>query len=565
MKSETAPFSRSIRTKWEAWVVRLIASLTAIMGVLNLLSASRPAILWRLQVVEKVFPLVVRRGSHFTSVLAGFALILLSIQLSRRKRIAWFITVIVLSLSSVTHLIKNLNYEEAILSAFIIILLLLAKDLFYALSDPPSLFQGMRTLILAFFFVLLYGTSGLYFLTHHFQSTISLSTALKEALFLAVFYAPSELQASTGYGRYFIDSVYGLSLITYSYSFYLLARPVLMRQPASEAERQRASQIIQTYGRTSLARICLLGDKSYFFSSGGSVIAYVAKGRGAVVLGDPIGPIEDVFGAIQEFQAFCEKNDWIAAYYQTTPDYIEEYKRCGYETLCIGSEAIVDLASFTLEGGENKSLRTAVNKLRRLNYQSIMLEPPIDKEYLEELRSISNEWLTLMHGTEKRFSVGWFDENYIRSERVMICTSPEGEIIAFANVLPAYQKKEVSIDLMRRRKNSPNGTMEFLFVALFEWAREHHYETFSLGLSALAGIGETPNSPIPEKILRLMYEHLTRFYNFKGLHEFKEKFHPNWEPRYLVYPGVENLLEVITALIRADSGDDFWWTYLQKH
>jgi phosphatidylglycerol lysyltransferase len=282
-------------------------------------------------------------------------------------------------------------------------------------------------------------------------------------------------------------------------------------------------------------------------------------------LGDPIGPIEDVFGAIQEFQAFCEKNDWIAAYYQTAPDYIEEYKRCGYETLCIGSEAIVDLASFTLEGGENKSLRTAVNKLRRLNYQSIMLEPPIDKEYLEELRSISNEWLTLMHGTEKRFSVGWFDENYIRSERVMICTSPEGEIIAFANVLPAYQKKEVSIDLMRRRKNSPNGTMEFLFVALFEWAREHHYETFSLGLSALAGIGETPNSPIPEKILRLMYEHLTRFYNFKGLHEFKEKFHPNWEPRYLVYPGVENLLEVITALIRADSGDDFWWTYLQKH
>ncbi|MGB9640269.1 MAG: phosphatidylglycerol lysyltransferase domain-containing protein [Anaerolineales bacterium] len=564
MTSKVAPFSRSIKAKREAWVVRLIASLTGLMGVLNLLSASRPGILWRLQIVEGLFPLVVRRGSHFTSVLAGFALILLSFQLARRKRIAWLISVLVLFLSSLTHLIKNLNYEEAVLSAFILILLLLAKNFFYALSDPPSLLQGIRTLILAFFFVLVYGTSGLYLLTHHFQSHFNFYTALKEALFLAVFYSPSDLQASTSYGRYFIDSVYGLSLISYMYSFSLVARPVLMRQPASEKERQRARQIIQSYGRTSLARICLLGDKSYYFSNGGSVIAYVVKGRGAIVLGDPIGPTEDVLNVIQEFQEFCAKNDWVAAYYQTTSDYLTEYQQFGYETLCIGSEAIVDLASFTLEGGENKSLRTAVNKLRRLNYKTVLLEPPISTEYLEELRSISNEWLTMMHGTEKRFSVGWFDDGYIRSERIMICTSPEGEIIAFANVLPEYQKKEVSIDLMRRRKNAPNGTMEFLFISLFEWAREQHYETFSLGLSALAGIGETADSPIPEKLLRRIYEHLTRFYNFKGLHEFKEKFHPHWEPRYLVYPGVANLVEVISALIRADSGDDFWWSYLCK-
>lgn len=564
MKSEVVGFNRSIRTKLETWVVRLIASLTALMGILNLLSASQPAILWRLQVVEGLFPLVVRRGSHFTSVLAGFALILLAFQLSRHKRVAWLITVIVLSLSSLTHLIKNLNYEEAFLSAFILLLLVLAKNFFYALSDPPAVFQGIRTLVLAFFFALFYGMSGLYFLTHHFLSHFDLYTALKEALYLAVFLSPSDLQPGTSYGRYFIDSIYGLSLIAYAYSFYLLARPVLMRQPASEKERQRASQIIQAYGRTSLASICLLGDKSYFFSSAGSVIAYVVKGRGAIVLGDPIGPIADVLPAMQEFQAFCAKNDWIVAYYQTTPDYIKEYKQCGYEALCIGSEAIVDLTSFTLDGGENKPLRTAVNKIRRLNYQAVMLEPPIDKVYIEELRSISNEWLTLMHGTEKRFSVGWFDDEYIRSERVMICTSPDGEIIAFANVIPAYQKIEVSIDLMRRRKNSPNGTMEFLFVSLFEWARDHHYETFSLGLSALAGIGETPGSPVPEKILHLIYEHLTRFYNFKGLHEFKEKFHPHWEVRYLVYPGVENLVEIITALIRADSGDDFWRAYLRK-
>ncbi|MGB9639540.1 MAG: phosphatidylglycerol lysyltransferase domain-containing protein [Anaerolineales bacterium] len=563
MKFKVAQFKRSQKTKWEGWLVRAIALLTASMGVLNLLSASRPAILWRLQLVENLFPLIVRRGSHFTSVLAGFALILLSFQLARRKRVAWLITLIVLALTTLTHLLKNLNYEEALLSAGLFILLLLAKDLFYALSDPPSVVQGIRTLVLAFVFVILYSTSGFYFLSRHFQTKFDFFTALIQAFYIAFFISPPAVQASTSYGRYFMDSVYGLSLISYSYSFYMLARPVLIRQGANETERKRAAQIIQKYGRTSLAHICLLGDKSYFFSSGGSVISFVAKGRGAIALGDPIGPAEDIFNAIQEFQSFCNKNDWISAYYQTTADYLDEYKRCGYESLCIGSEAIVDLSSFTLEGSENKNLRNAINKLRKLNIQTTVLEPPIPSEYLEELRSISNEWLAFMHGTEKRFSVGWFDEAYIRSERVMICTAPTGEIIAFANILPAYQKKEVSIDLMRRRKNAINGTMEFLFVSLFEWAKEHQYETFSLGLSALAGIGEAKDSPIPEKILHLIYDHIHQFYNFKGLHEFKAKFHPRWEARYLIYPGVSTVVDVLSALIRADSGDDFWRGYIR--
>ena len=52
-----------------------------------------------------------------------------------------------------------------------------------------------------------------------------------------------------------------------------------------------------------------------------------------------------------------------------------------------------------------------------------------------------------------------------------------------------------------------------------------------------------------------MYEHLNQFYNFQGLHTFKEKFHPRWQPRYLISPGNAALPEVVVALIRADGGD----------
>lgn len=108
---------------------------------------------------------------------------------------------------------------------------------------------------------------------------------------------------------------------------------------------------------------------------------------------------------------------------------------------------------------------------------------------------------------------------------------------------------------MRRRLTVEHGTMEFLFISLFQHFKEQGYDRFNLGLSALAGVGEDPFSPKLEKALHYLYEHLTRFYNFRGLHEFKEKFHPRWEPRYFIYPGVAALPEVVVALIRADSGD----------
>ncbi|WP_313949400.1 phosphatidylglycerol lysyltransferase domain-containing protein [Leptolyngbya sp. FACHB-261] len=68
-------------------------------------------------------------------------------------------------------------------------------------------------------------------------------------------------------------------------------------------------------------------------------------------------------------------------------------------------------------------------------------------------------------------------------------------------------------------------------------------------------MGNTKEAPQVERVLKYLYEHLNRFYNFKGLHAFKEKFHPQWQPRYLVYPSLVALPDVVVGLVRADSGD----------
>lgn len=160
-----------------------------------------------------------------------------------------------------------------------------------------------------------------------------------------------------------------------------------------------------------------------------------------------------------------------------------------------------------------------------------------------------------MQGSEKHFSLGWFDEAYIRNCELAVVHTPTGEISAFSNILPEYQLNEVTNDLMRYRQSMEKGTMDFLLISMLQHFKEQGYDTFNFGLSALSGVGENPESRRLEKVLRYLYQHLNRFYNFQGLHAHKEKFHPTWEPRYLVYPSLATLPSVVVALIRADSGD----------
>jgi phosphatidylglycerol lysyltransferase len=544
--------------------VHFMALLTAGMGLINLVSAVRPSLHGRIELLARISPLEVRNGGHLTAALAGFALLLLSAGLWRRKRTAWLLTLIVLGASVLSHLIKGLDYEEAGIAVFLGIWLYMLRPNFHARSDTPSIKQGFIILLASLSFTLLYGAAGFYLLDRHFNLTFGVWSALRQTFIMFTqFYDPG-VKPLTGFGRYFGGSIYTVGGITLAYALWMLIRPVLLRQPASLEERERARRIIEQYGRTALARLTFLPDKQYLFTKGGSVVSYVVKGRVAITLGDPIGPFEDAADAIREYVDYCKRNDWMASFYQVLPDYLKDYVDAGFNAVCIGQEAIVNLADFTMEGKTNKGLRSGYNKIARLGYKAEVVPAPVPEQTLSEMGRISDEWLTSVKGTEKRFSLGWFDLGYLRSTPIMTVLDPQGSMIAFANLLPEYAKAEMTIDLMRHRDHMENGVMDFLFASLLIWARDNDLATFSLGLSSLAGIGESLDDPALERALHYFYEHVTVFYNFKGLHEYKNKFHPEWQPRYLIYPGAAALPSVVLGLIQADSGDDWLGGYIRK-
>ena len=552
------------RSRLELWSVRAVALLTALMGLLNMLSAVIPAMGNRLALLRQISPLEVRAGSRLTAALAAFALFLLASNLWRRKRAAWLFALVVLGISAITDLLKGLDFEETGVALALAILLIMLRAHFHARSDMPSIRQGVGVLVSALAFTVVYGMVGFYLLDRHFRIPFSLAAAFRQTVVMFTqFYDPG-LEPVTGFGRYFANSIYVVSIVTVGYALLMLARPVLVRNPATPAEREKAKRIVEAQGCSWLARFALFSDKSYYFSPGGSVVAFVVKGRVALVLGEPIGPAEDLPSALSGFRLHCARNDWEMALYLAPPEHLEICRAPGFSALCVGQEAVVDLAAFSLMGKAGKDLRSPFNRLTKLGYRAELHAPPLDDGLLGQLREISDEWLSFMRGRERRFATGWFDDDYLRHGPVMVVYDSVGQISAFANVVPEYRRNEVAVDLMRRREVVENGTMDFLFVSLLEWAKQQGYAEFSLGLSALSGIGEHSDDPVIERALRYIFQHVNQFYNFKGLHAFKDKFHPQWRPRYLVYHGPASLPLIATALVRADSGDDILWTFWRQ-
>lgn len=66
---------------------------------------------------------------------------------------------------------------------------------------------------------------------------------------------------------------------------------------------------------------------------------------------------------------------------------------------------------------------------------------------MQEMKAVSDIWLN--GRKEKGFSLGFFDEAYLQQAPIAIVESKEGEIVAFANIMPTQNKRVATIDLMR--------------------------------------------------------------------------------------------------------------------
>jgi phosphatidylglycerol lysyltransferase len=317
---------------------------------------------------------------------------------------------------------------------------------------------------------------------------------------------------------------------------------------------QLAHKILNTYGGEVDDFFKLWpADKRYFFSSDKKAfIAYGAKYGVAVCMGAPAGSDKSIGLVLAEFKDYCAKQHLKMVFVQTTSRHKDEFLFNGLRSILIGADAVVDLKRFNETTVRSKNFRNIVNRFDKLGYTFEKSSPPHNVALIDELRIVSDSWLTLAHRKEWSFLTGRYDIDYLQQVKLDILRDQDGHVKAFFNELPNFRHGTATIDLMRHSADALPNSVDYLFTRLMADKQSEGYKSFSLGISPIDGRPFAVSRA--DKVLARFYGMTNSFIGFRGLHRFKAKYDPDWEPSYVWYQGhPRNLFHIgfsILSLLR---------------
>lgn len=358
------------------------------------------------------------------------------------------------------------------------------------------------------------------------------------------------LLARSGIGA--TEGTLGLSLL-----FGVIASRGFIRRPARQAEAGQSADLdralaILARQPEAAAGLVRLGDKQVLVSDcGEAFLMYARQGRSLIALFDPVGPKPLWAPLVGKFIAEARRCRCRPVFYQVSADFLPITVEMRLQALKLGEQAVVDLSGFSLAGGAWLKLRRSINRAERDGLSFELLAPDAVMSVMDELRVVSDTWLAAHQAAEKGFSLGTFDPDYLAAGPVAVIRI-EGRIVAFASLMTEASGGDVFIDLMRHVPGVHRGMMDLLFVKVMETLKGQGFRTLNLGMAPLAGLAAHDRAPVWNHLARQIFEHGERFYNFRGVRDFKEKFDPDWRPRYLAVAGqsfpLASLLDV-TLLI----------------
>jgi phosphatidylglycerol lysyltransferase len=526
---------------FERWVSPMIPQVFAfaafIGGAILLFSGTTPVVEPRIVFLKKLVPLPFLELSHFIGSVAGMGLLLLGRGLQRRLDAAYHLTIGLLITGIAASLVKGFDYEEAIALLLILVAIWPTRRHFYRKASLFS--QPFNAGWIAAIFIILGGAVWLGFYSYrHVEYADSLWWRF----------------AFGGDASRFLRATVGVVVFGLFFAVARLLRPASPQpRESGPQELEKAYPIVRNSAAVS-AHLALLGDKRFLFSpEGDAFIMHAVEGRSWIAMGDPVGPDLRWADLIWKFRELSDRYGGRTVFYEIGQACLHLYLDLGLSLLKLGEEARVPLAAFSLEGGARKGLRYTKRKFEKEGYRFEVMAPESVAAHLDELKNISDAWLTQKSTREKGFSLGFFQPNYIRRCPVALVIRNE-RIEAFANLWTAAQLEELSLDLMRYLPEAAEGVMEYLFICLMLWGKGQGYRWFNLGMAPFSGLENRALAPLWNRLGAFVFRHGEHFYNFKGLRQYKEKFDPEWRPKYLASPGGLALPQIFANLATLISG-----------
>jgi len=497
-----------------------LAIVTFVTGSMLVISGATPAFTTRIALLQNFIPLWVLESSQLLGSLFGVLLLFVARGLLRRLDAAWWLALVLAVANLALSLTKGLAFVEAGVLCVLIVLLLATRSRFnrhsslFAEPFTPAWLASVGCVIALAVWVLFFAFRDVEYSQHLWWQF-----AFDER-------APRALRATLGAG------VFAAALASYQ-----LLRPAAGRFtiPASE-DLLEAARIVRAQERSD-AGLALMGDKSFLFSSSRhAFLMYAKRGRTWAALHDPVGPRDEWPALIREFVSLAHAHGGRAAFYQVRADALPLYLDAGLTLMKLGEEARVMLREFDLKGPQRAHLRYALKRGERDGFTFEPIDPAQMAGNLPVLRAISDAWLEERDVREKSFSVAAFDDDYLAAQHVLLVRQ-NGTPLAFVTFMTTDLNTDATVGVMRHLPGASPYAMEYLFTQLALHLKAAGYQSLSLGMAPLAGMGPTPLASSWHRLAGLIWRFGGKFYNFRGLRGFKNKFAPRWEPRYLAASG----------------------------
>ncbi|MBC2259025.1 bifunctional lysylphosphatidylglycerol flippase/synthetase MprF [Listeria booriae] len=485
-------------------------------GLMLIISAAIPNAIYHLPLLYKLAPFSFFFVSQITMIAFGFLLLGLARGIESKVTKAYVTTIVVLGCAIFNTLAQGFSVKAAIFLGIVLFCVYLARNEFYR----EKLVYTWSKIIFdsALFLVCLVGyvVIGIYNsprVPHH----------KKIPDFLLI---PSEHVWITGFIGVAI-AVISLIVIFYYFS----GKNITIGEPF---DARRLRKHLAQYKGNEVTHTMFLRDKLLFWSKDDKLLfPFKVAADKMVIMGEPVGDPNYLEEALEELMTYADRYGYRPVFYEVDVDMLAFLHDHGFDFMKIGEEGFVSLPEFTLTGKKRKGERALMNKFEREGYTFEIIHPSFDDRTIQRLRDISDDWLD--GRTEKGFSLGFFDVYYLEQAPVAIAKDAEGEIIAFASMMPCYNDEMTSIDLMRYGKDAPSGIMDFLFINLFQHGQAEGYQIFNAGMAPLSNVGSSQFAFLGERLAGLVYRYSQGFYGFQGLRNYKSKYVTTWVQKFIAF------------------------------
>ncbi|MFE4925189.1 phosphatidylglycerol lysyltransferase domain-containing protein [Streptomyces sp. NPDC056661] len=503
---------------------------------------------------------------------SGVVALFLAVTMRRRKRAAWIVNMVlsglllllfafVISFPEIRQYPQN--WISLALTAAFVLALLLGRREFYAKGDRsnPKLAAVVAVgglLITSLISTLLVTVTN----TAHdeYRSTF-LDRWRYGALRLISVADNSRFPGITvpGWVAVVINILSTLLLIAVVYAAFRSRRAV---DPITPQDEDRLRVLLDRNGdRDSLGYFALRREKSVVWSpTGKAAVAYRVVGGVSLASGDPIGDPEAWPGAIEPWLAEAREHGWIPAVMGVSEEGGTVYARHGLDALELGDEAIVETVEFTLDGRAMRTVRQAYNRVKRAGYEvTVRRHADIPDDEMAELLRRADDWRD--GETERGFSMalGRLGDPADGQCVMLACRDSgdapgQGELRAVLSFVP-WGPNGLSLDLMRRDRNSENGLMEFMVIELLQRAPKLGITQVSLNFAMFRSVFERGSRLGAGPVLRLwrsLLSFFSRWWQIESLYRANAKYRPIWEPRFMLFEKSSDLLRIGIAAARAE-------------